>query len=333
MDIEPWAKEDFSDPPRPENVEDDPWSLSPRSSGETAEDSTSTRSRAPLTAETPRADSEGIQPIDTFAEADRVMQDESGEPSFDDLQADAAVEFDTLDDVLLYLDVSAVHTEHYDEPTPEAEYDAELSEPLYEPDINTTDLPRLLVVDEFIANIADTTDDQHSEIYEVLLSLSNKKRSSLIQWMRGKKWTGHSLALFLGFRTMWYETPPWWQYTFWHQRMNEWWTYSNVNYLSRDACYALIQSRLHCHPEEVIDEEWFEDWNDFKLCEYGFHSFASFAQFRAEINDTADWKVRIDWTLKDEDPYRTEDKDHSSHIRMYEPDQWFAYQNWYDHAE
>ena len=126
--------------------------------------------------------------------------------------------------------------------------------------------------------------------------------------------------------------------------------------LSRDAAYEVIQQRLHCQPDEVIEDSWFRDWDDLFLWRYGFTSFASFAVFRAGLNDDEDWRSHLS-TEFDGDRralalrrnfYDDDSNDifdlWADRIPVWENDSpfrtyvggsplWFAVQDWYDTAE
>lgn len=193
-----------------------------------------------------------------------------------------------LDDFLQY-ENSPSGPDDYDAPEPLAEYDGKLADPLYKPEFDDGNLIRNLGVDEIIASAKDVTDEQCDRIAKALHEYSPRKLSNLLRWLKGKTWTGRALLLFLEFRILWNEHPHWKEGYFWSEQLRDWRLSPRPAVLRRNDCYLLVNARLHCSPDEVIDEEWFEDWDRFALWEYGFLSFASFALFRAQHED-GDWQ-------------------------------------------
>ena len=193
-----------------------------------------------------------------------------------------------LDDFLQY-ENSPSGPDDYDAPEPLAEYDGKLADPLYKSEIDDGNLIRNLGIDEIIASAKDATDEQRDRIAKALYEYSPRKLSNLLRWLKGKAWTGHALLLFLEFRVLWNENPHWKESYFWSEQSRDWCLSPRPAVLRRNDCYLLVNARLHCSPDEVIDEEWFEDWDRFTLWEYGFLSFASFALFRAQHED-GDWR-------------------------------------------
>ena len=192
----------------------------------------------------------------------------------------------------LYGAFDSITGTEWDEPEPVAEYDSELSEALH----ISEDVPgiyRNLKINEFVARISPSTDRQRVQISQLLEDLSAGRLRRWLPWLCEQNWSGHSLILFLDFRlNFWEENPEWWEYTFWHSRSGHWWAYpsSSYNVLSLDETYTLVQARLEYSSQEIIDEAWLKDWEDFALWKHGFPSFASFAVFRAEMIDGEDWR-------------------------------------------
>ncbi len=351
-----WSDEDFTNPPNLDVVEDDPWSISPnRADANVAQNlqiegqlpsKASDNSNTKSDATAPVGQTEDSQLTDAKTDIDDLEPTEEDDWGSDDLHLADQVGLD-------------YYVDNLDEPEPLAEYDSDLSETLYELDSDISNLTLRLRVDEFIAGVEHATDNHREELSEALNELGSRRLSHLLLWLKRKNWTGHSLLLFINFRAVWDDNPDWWEYIVWRSGFDTLWRYSNSGVLSRDACYELIHSRLHCNPHEVIDERWYEDWDNFVLWKRGFPSFASFALYRAGLNDCEDWWSLLDFTNGVEETesdsfsdiynaykggYITSIidsltgrhrvvEDYSPYRRSYGPPQWFAIQDWYDPVE
>ena len=378
---ERWTTEDFIDQTRPSVMEDDPWSGSPKDdrmegtcdipaknqsffldvengydenltdvddSGQTTESVSEDQyhGHQPATASEGTTGTGVLNDVDWVDDLDPVELE--NEPSIidDELYIDALSYFNDSEDDPGYLD----------EPEPLAEYDGDLAEPLYNQDGDIANLSQKLSADEVIARIECATNDERTQISAMLSEFGSRKLSKWTPWLKGKKWTGQSLLIFLEFLDLWNENPQWWEYSVWSQWLDRWWTYSNSGVLSRDACYDLIHHRLQYEPENVIDETWLKDWDDLALWKRGFHSFASFAVFRAGLSEADDWRDHVSPHLVDELDgdsrpialYRTPN-DYDSHSILFSliggysvwedtllhkgRPLWFAVQDWYDPVE
>ena len=252
-----WESEDFIDTDQQPIVEDDPWSESP------------------IVYELEYLDHDSVVSESVASDLENYLPTEEDE---DDENLSGVFE-----------DLSKAE---WDEPEPFAEYDSDLSEILHISE-DVSDLYRNIKIDELIAGISSSTNRQRAQIFQLLEYLSTGRLRIWLPWLHAQSWTGHSLFLFLDFRlNHWEENPEWWEYTFWHSRFGHWWTYpsSNYNILSLDATYMLVHARLSYPSQEIIDEAWLKDWEDFALWKQGFPSFASFAVFRAEIAGGEDWR-------------------------------------------
>ena len=299
------------------------------------------------------------EPFDVLKDVEDFETSPGDDWDYDRPPSDALGAADAIGEPPSFYD-STLEAESLDEPEPVAEYEDDLSETLYESDVDAADLPRLIAVDKFVNGVEDATPEQRGEIGELLVDLNKRRLFNLVRWMEGKAWTGDSLVLFLEFRALWVENPQWWECTFWSSKINYWSTYWNASTLSRDGCYELVQSRLICEADEVIDQGWLRDWEDLEVWKRGFPSFAAFAVFRAGLPEGEDWKAYLSSWLglgssiengswdadngyravgydavlfstltggpqcrEDDSPYR-----HPHGRRL-----WFAVQDWYDAAE
>lgn len=243
-----------------------------------------------------------------------------------------------------------------DEPDPVAEFDEELTEPLYEIVDDFGSLTQRLNVDEFLASVGELSDDQRSQIADTLSEFSSRKLSKFLVWMRSKRWTGHILIRYLEFRDIWESNSQWWNYNYWSWRYKCWLTFASPYYLTRDGCYYLVQRRSHEEVDEIIDESWLDDWHWLSLWKRGFNSFASFAIFRAGLNEGEEWTRLLD-RYPNENPDSLEWasrilRDSTQHQSQFQiamgvdrypvwedkiwhegPPSWFLAQNWYEPSE
>ena len=181
-----------------------------------------------------------------------------------------------------------------DEPEPVAEFDDELRDPLYE----LQDLPqsifRDLDVDQFLSGISFASDEERLQISAILGEHGPRSLSRTLAWLREKQWTGGSLLRYLTFRELWFDTAHWWESGHWSHQSQCWWHYSTPYHLTREGCYYLIHSRAEFEIDEIIGEDWLDDWNRMALWKRGFTTFASFAVFRAGMSEEEDWISGLD---------------------------------------
>ena len=341
-----WRIEDFVDADEFSLAEEDPWADIPSDSDESESVGSS-----PTAADSGNSSrSEEIRPNQPDL-LDVELDLSIGEFEEPETDEDAAALFGGIDD----LDEPV-----WDEPEPFAEYDSELSEDLYIPDDDISDRSRKIKIDEFVARVSDLTPAQQGQVTELLETLSLGRLSSWLPWLRAKDWTGHSLLLFLEFRLIqWEENSEWWDSSFWNARLDHWWAYSNSSTLSLEGTFTLVQSRLHCSPDEIVDELWFKDWDDYAVWKRGFPSFAAFAIFRAGLLDGENWLESLTWyadfapvegtrssaiyqsynprdfdlpSIPIDDLYRFWE-DHSPFRNSRGNLLWFAVQDWYDPSE
>ena len=343
-DTQNWLAQDFVDSVSQEVNEDDPWSVSQDV------DFISDLDNHTLTTNSDGRASEMESPESVQIPLSLTDDDLSEFLDPDLIGADELISAESYED--LFLDI--------DEPEPFAVYDSELGESLYVPDAHDGDTSLQLITDKFISRIEDVTETEQTKIGSLLESLSRARLRRLLSWLREQDWTDNSVLLFLEFRLEhWEENQHWWDYTFWNSRIGHWWTYSSPYILSLDATYVLVQARLNCSPDEVVEESWLNDWNDLALWKRGGSSFAAFALFRASLGQGEEWWEEMRWyssnSPADEHdslvPYDTTNNGYSDAVlvsldgkyRVREdettprrPDRtplWFAVQDWYDPSE
>ena len=195
----------------------------------------------------------------------------------------------------------------YDEPEPLAEFDSELGEPLYEIDDSTFgDLTRELRIDQLIGFIHEASDEQRTQIGELLGEFNNRKLRRWVGWLQDKEWTGKNLLMFLEFFNHWHQNSQWWECWYWDKRLG--WIPGFSRYvLTREEAYQWIQQCPHGNPNEIIDESWFNDWESFELWKHGFNSFVSFVRFRFSLDDRMNWRRYLELDDVDEDAWWDDD--------------------------
>ena len=272
-----WAAEDFIDTITPEVVEDDPWA----DPMEGYQLSTSSDKEDQLIYKTTSVPPLGdLELIDSEDPDDQMIS--VGE-SWNDWE----------DETLLSGYISDPEDIEWDEPEPEVEYDPDLREALHGEEYDDKDLARRLKINELVSRIEDVTEVQKGRIIDLLEKLSAGRLRSWLRWLHEQQWTGHSMILFLEFREVWSSKPEWWEYSRWDRQLECWYPHQSRNSLTMSDTYSLIQRRLHCRAHKVIEERWFEDYDYFTLWIRGFHSFASFALYRAGLKPDEDWKSDI----------------------------------------
>ena len=341
-----WRIEDFVDADEFSLAEDDPWADIP-----------SDRDESESVGSSPTAVDSGIS-----SGSEEIRPDQ---PDLLDVELDLSVgeyeEYETEEDTAaLDEGIDDLDEPVWDEPEPFAEYDSELSEDLYIPDNDVSDRSRKLKIDEFVAAVSNLTHAQQGQIIELLETLSIGRLRSWLPWLREKDWTGHSLLLFLEFRLIhWEENPQWWESSYWNAWVDHWWSYSNSGTLSLDGALTLVQARLHCSPDEIVDELWFKDWVDYAVWKRGLTSFAAYAIFRAGLLEGENWLELLTWYSEFEpgeetrsslvyESYNPKDidlpsipigdsyrfwEDHSPFRNSNGTLLWFAAQDWYDPSE
>ena len=226
-------------------------------------------------------------------------------------------------------------TSFLDEPVPLAEYDGELAQPLHELEYDDRGLLREVKVNEWLASIEEVDDAQFKKINKILLGFSGRRLQNWLTWLREKKWNGKSLLLFLQFRTYWDENCELWERLQWSLGLKFWFRVLDRNSLTRDDSYLLISRRCHCSADDVIDQEWFEDWESFDLwarVALDFFSFASFVMYRSQFVYAEDWRNRRDLQVEldraADDVVLTMSRSELP-AQHRGPRSWFSGQDWY----
>ena len=197
--VEDWVAEDFMDTVPVDLREHDPWSVDalrdnkPGSDGLPASHSSSLEPGGRDENGGVADPDEGLFGVtevgDSLEEPFEVLRDVETSPrddwDYEQPPSDALGAADAIGEPPSFYDATLA-AECLDEPEPVAEYEDDLSETLYESDVDTADLPRLIAVDEFVNGVEDATLEQRGEIGELVGELNKRRLFNLLRWMEGK---------------------------------------------------------------------------------------------------------------------------------------------------
>ena len=333
-----WSSEDFIEPVEENIVEDDPWGCD--TLPEWALDNDTKISTAPLS-----------QPFDGTAGLVELPNDDllsGGDDAYE-------VHYGLEEPLSAINYTESINLSAFEEPEPDTEGKSELRQSLYDQNYRDLNISQRIKINEFIATLEVTEEDQISDIVELLEGFGNAKLIRWLPWLRDQAWTVPSLLLFLGFRIIWEHTLQWWETSFWSDR-DGWRLYYNPYSLSLDDTYELIQSRLDCSPDDVVDKQWVEEWENLAPWNYGFQSFASFISFRSRLEEHTDWHLYFDSVMqldKDNgvyhpeynienrfgsftnivDEYSIQPQTGLTPLQLRSPASWFKSQAYYDPSE
>ena len=261
-----WHQDDFIDAATAPPSEDDPWDPQHR----------------PVFG-LPPADA-ATKPSHTVSRAYTDAANDSDDDSSSNLlllleEAEGA---ETLDEP----SVDDIEFSRFDEPQPELSATSVLRDDLYPPDHSINNFTLELKLDSLLATLALEPAELDacrtilkSESYDI------SRLRKLLPWLAAQQWSAGSLLLFLEFRRTW-ESPcnvRWWE---WHYGPYPFYDYHTLTWI---ATYDLVHHRSHCRPNEVIDESWFHDWEEFEIWRHGVISFAAFAVLRSSITERECW--------------------------------------------
>lgn len=183
----------------------------------------------------------------------------------------------------------------WSEPDPAVGASSDLGESLYPTDDTITDISRELKIGELLAHVAPCTDGQRARCHELLSASGIGHLRRMIPWLRERTWSGTKLQLFLEFRGYWESSGNrhWWETFYWSERDHCWVPHYAKTTLTFDHARELVERRQLYSPAEVIDQCWFDDWEDCAVWEVGIQSFASFAVFRAGVPHGKYWRTLL----------------------------------------
>lgn len=181
-----------------------------------------------------------------------------------------------------------------------SDFHPDLHQPLHDALGDSDTMTIELRVDELVASAVEVTEAERRQISEMLTSLKTGQLRYWLPRLRQKSWSGHSLILFLKFRKIWDGKEKWWESVYWNPLLEVWYPVWSRYNLTLENIYLLVQLRPHCNPANVIEETWFEEWEESqRLWTHGyFLSFAKYALSRAEYPDREKWLLYLN-TIKE----------------------------------
>ena len=258
-----WTAQDFVDQDDDAALPDeaDPWDLVPDGH--------------PLPRRSPSSDNAGLAHSDFIADVLDVGTGDTQWPEFGD----------------------PLYEGDWDEPTPTAEAQSELSEALYPADPGITDLTVELRIGDFLMQVAPLERDQYDQCAALLRSYGVGRLCHLIPWFRQNEWSGSTLLALLKFRRHWESrrNTDWWESFHWIGGQQQWMPLYQPSALSWEAALALLKNREGLAPHKVIDPRWYTDWNRHRVWEMdiGLSSFAGFAFFRSGLLPNEPWLRKL----------------------------------------
>ena len=192
-------------------------------------------------------------------------------------------------------DTEAFGQTDWDEPEPLVDANTDLSESLYPADESITDLSLQLKVGEALARVAPISNEQIERSSVLLKAFGTARLRHILPWLRARSWNGAQLCLLLEIQRFWESRSHehLWESFLWSGHLQRWMPKYHKSNLTLDHARDLVLHRSHCTPQEVIDEEWFQDWEDFAVWTLGIRSFASFAVFRASLQPFENWRNHL----------------------------------------
>ncbi len=229
----------------------------------------------------------------------------------------------------------------YEEPEPNAEYDAGLHETLHQATQSKRNLRRNLEIDEWLSKIDYLDDAAVQEIKDTLIGFSVQRCNSWFRWMRRKQWDA---LLLIEFCRVWSDFESYSDLRKglrWSDSSKRWYEIETRSGWTFENQLLLLERSMRGLSGQLIDYEWLSDWqasDPWLRVRNRFFTFASFAVYRSSLNDTEDWQLRPDFGVDFVTPiehHRYErsisyfNPGHSSMLSSNSLESWFNNQDWY----
>ena len=184
-----------------------------------------------------------------------------------------------------------------DEPEITADYEADLHEELFQTFDTTHQIGRHLAIDEWFASVGQLDDETLDSITKILMNFSIRRFTSWMNWLRKQSWDELTLIKFFEFRQYYESRTDYWQYLQWSRVSKRWRLHENFYNFSLSKTLYLIEYRIHLPVNQMIEDEWLDDWSDLDvsyLYANGCLRFSDFALYRSQLSYSEDWKRRTD---------------------------------------
>ena len=184
-----------------------------------------------------------------------------------------------------------------DEPEITADYEADLHEDLFQTSIPTRGIKRNLEINEWLSSIEQLDEDTIETITSTLLKFTNHRFAYWIAWLRQRPWDEFTLIRFFSFRKLYKYRKDYWQRMQLRPITRQWQLIEDYYSLSLTDSLTLIERRIQCPIDRIIDDEWIYEWNNLDVSfRYANNClrFSDFALYRSQLSYGEDWKRRAD---------------------------------------
>ena len=142
-----------------------------------------------------------------------------------------------------------------------ADYEDDTSRPAFPSSKSDTGIAKDLPVDEWLSSLTDLTKKEREEVATWVGGLRPPRFGSWLPWLKDQKWDRRTLLAFLQFQAYWDVNWELWVVRI-PTKQRGWIERHYRNTMTRDMALELTKLRLDCAPEDVIDDDWIDQWWD-----------------------------------------------------------------------
>ena len=148
-----------------------------------------------------------------------------------------------------------------------------------------------LEVDEWLTEVAGLTKEQKNEAASWVEALHPPRYGNWLPWLKGRLWEARTLLAFLRFQAYWDKNWELWIVRI--ARPNHQWIERHMrNVMTREMALELATLRIEFAAEDMIDDDWIDEWwyrMPRELLEKGIYSLAEYALRMARSGGTEPW--------------------------------------------
>ena len=173
----------------------------------------------------------------------------------------------------------------------EANYEDDLSSPAFVPFEDGAGVYRTLQMDEWLAEIPDLAQEEREEAATWVGGLRPPRFGNWLPWLKDQNWNGRTLLAFLRFQAYWDGNWELWVVRI-PSRNHEWVERHNRHTMTREMALELAKLRLECSPQDVIEDEWIDEWwykQPHELMDEDIYSLAHYALQMARWGGIEPW--------------------------------------------